>query len=182
MLYKTKLEACRAWVETFNAIPANVIEKLLKADCEEITEVTKPSRYDRVELYDGSEGEIIDIMNTKQSPVYRVKLDTPDSKGHETVLVHDCDFSVLRDGYLPMWGTLWAFDNSIDNDWLSGEFDTDGLQLMSDCGFRIYEQEDYGYIFGIDGAGYDFYESHWLPLYRARGMRWDEETRSENAR
>ena len=43
---------------------------------------------------------------------------------------------------------------------------------MADCGFRIYEQEDYGYIFGIDGAGYDFYEAHWIPLYKARGLKW----------
>lgn len=46
---------------------------------------------------------------------------------------------------------------------------------MADCGFRIYEQEDYGYIFGIDGAGYDFYDEHWCPLYKARGLRWHDE-------
>ena len=26
----------------------------------------------------------------------------------------------------------------------------------------------------IDGAGYDFYESHWIPLYKARGLQWHE--------
>lgn len=30
---------------------------------------------------------------------------------------------------------------------------------------------------GIDGAGYNFYEAHWLPLYNARGLQWhDTET------
>lgn len=46
---------------------------------------------------------------------------------------------------------------------------------MADCGFRIYEQEDLGYVFGIDGAGYDFYSEHWIPLYKARGLHWHKE-------
>lgn len=46
---------------------------------------------------------------------------------------------------------------------------------MADCGFRVYKQEDYEYIFGIDGAGYDFYESHWCPLYKARGLHWHKD-------
>ena len=68
-----------------------------------------------------------------------------------------------------MWGTMWSFTDSSDNSWLE---DKKNLQTMADCGFRIYEQEDYGYIFGIDGAGYDFYEAHWIPLYKARGLEW----------
>lgn len=74
-----------------------------------------------------------------------------------------------RDSFLPMWGTMWSFESPLDNDWLE---DKKNLKAMADCGFRIYEQEDYGYIFGIDGAGYDFYEAHWIPLYKARGLRW----------
>lgn len=37
---------------------------------------------------------------------------------------------------------------------------------MSQCGFRIFRSEEFGYFFGIDGAGYDFYEAHWIPLIR----------------
>ena len=32
----------------------------------------------------------------------------------------------------------------------------------------------FGYIFGIDGAGYDFYEDHWIPLYKERGIQWHD--------
>lgn len=71
-----------------------------------------------------------------------------------------------------MWGTLWAFGDSVDNWWLE---EHGGLQAMADCGFRIYEQEDYEYVFGIDGAGYDFYSEHWIPLYKARGLHWHKE-------
>ena len=71
---------------------------------------------------------------------------------------------------LPMWGTMWSFGESIDEWWLE-----ENLETMKECGFRIYESEDFGYVFGIDGAGYDFYESHWIPLYEARGLRWHKE-------
>lgn len=65
-----------------------------------------------------------------------------------------------------------AFGDSIDEEWLGRD---DNLRVMADCGFRIYEQEDIGYLFGIDGAGYDFYGEHWIPLYKARGLHWHKE-------
>ena len=74
--------------------------------------------------------------------------------------------------YLPMWSTMWSFGDSADDYWLEEE---GGLELMAECGFRIYEQEDFGYLFGIDGAGYSFLHEHWIPLYKARGLRWHRE-------
>ena len=71
------------------------------------------------------------------------------------------------DTIFPMWGTMWSFSDSAANHWLE-----ENLKAMADCGFRIYEQEDYGYVFGIDGCGYDFYEAHWIPLYKAFGLKW----------
>lgn len=70
-----------------------------------------------------------------------------------------------------MWGWLWQFGDSADDYWLE---ELDGIRIMSECGFRIYEHEEWGYFFGIDGAGYDFYEAHWEPLYRARGLQWHD--------
>ena len=74
--------------------------------------------------------------------------------------------------YLPMWGTMWSFGDSADDYWLEKR---GGLELMAECGFRIYEQEDFGYLFGIDGAGYSFMDEHWIPLYKARGLHWHRE-------
>ena len=73
---------------------------------------------------------------------------------------------------LPMWGTMWSFGDSIDDSWLEED---NNLQLMSECGFRIYRHCEHGYFFGIDGAGYDFFESHWIPLYKARGLMWHDD-------
>lgn len=71
--------------------------------------------------------------------------------------------------FLPMWGTMWTFGESLDEDWARGN-----IEIMQSCGFRVYEQDDLGILFGIDGAGYNFYEEHWIPLYKARGFKWHD--------
>ena len=95
------------------------------------------------------------------------------------IVLQDTEFEVERYENLPMWGTMWSFGEGIDDDWLSGEFGEDGRVLMSRCGFRIYEHDTWGYFFGIDGAGYDFYEDHWIPLYKARGLHWHKDEEKE---
>ena len=97
--------------------------------------------------------------------IYTIRLDNDE----EITTTDTNDFEVQRDEYFPMWGTMWSFDDNCDVRWLE-----DNMQIMANCGFRIYESEDYGYIFGIDGAGYDFYEAHWIPLYKAIGLKWHD--------
>jgi len=77
----------------------------------------------------------------------------------------------------PTWGTMWSFSSTLDNEWLNDE---DNRKKMSECGFRIFESDEIGYFFGIDGGGYDFYEQHWIPLYKARGIKWHDEELEEN--
>ena len=171
-MYKTKKDAAYAWVREFNAIPQSVIEKLAKVDLEEngegITEITPPSCGDRVYIFSGDHyGENGEIQSyNEDDDTYKICFD---GTGEE-VDVREDDFEVERDDFFPMWGTMWQFDNSCDNWWLENH-----LQEMADCGFRIYEQEDFEYIFG----GYDFYEAHWIPLYEKRGFHWDDETIKE---
>lgn len=74
--------------------------------------------------------------------------------------------------FLPMWGTMWSFSDPTDIWWLE---EKDGIRIMSELGFRVYFHEEWGYFFGIDYAGYDFYERHWIPLYKARGLQWHKE-------
>lgn len=75
-------------------------------------------------------------------------------------------------GELPRWAMLWSFGSTLDDVWLE---DFDGVSKMSKCGFVIFESEKYGYFFGIDGGGYNFYTEHWIPLYKERGLHWHEE-------
>ncbi len=172
MRYETLSEACHAWVESFNAIPVSVVEKLKEySEYCDIIEITPPAKYDYVYItggeYRGESGEIIKTNDEEERYYVRLNQD-------KTVWVDKDDLDVERYEALPMHGTMWAFDDMIDRDWLSEEFCEGSLQAMADCGFRIYKSEDYGYIFGIDGAGYNFYEAHWYPLYKARGLHWHD--------
>lgn len=167
MLYDTIREAVHEWGREFNAVPRGIVEKLIKADggaCDAIREVTPPARGCTVYVFDkDSYGEIVQHIS---DDTYRIEL-----YNGERIDISEDSFEVEYDSYLPMWNTMWAFNDFCDNYWL----ENGGLQIMADCGFRIYEQEDYGYIFGIDGCGYDFYEEHWIPLYKARGLHWHKE-------
>ena len=162
-MYATKMtirEATQKWVGEVSRIPIGIVEKLLEANPDELQEITPASVYDRVDLYDGEHSGVGEITGyDEERPVY-----TPSrwTMGRKSRRNGTC-FDVRRDDYLPMWGTMWAFGDLSDEDWL----ERGGLQKMADCGFRIYEQEDYGYIFGIDGAGYSFFDEH-LSLYIRR--------------
>lgn len=163
-------EAANLWVNRdMIAVPYSVVKKLAKySDYNDIVEITPPAISDSVYVFSNGEyGYISDYATDDDgNGIYTIALDID-----EKITITDIDeFEVQHDDFLPMWGTMWAFDSNIDTEWLENN-----LQLMANCGFRIYESEDYGYIFGIDGAGYDFYESHWIPLYKARGLMWHDE-------
>ena len=160
-------EAAHEWVREFNAIQQDMIDTLMRNDPDSWCEVTAKSRGDRVYCYDHFECGEIDAYDV-ETEMYTVELDNGQS-----VQVAEEDMELDAYSSLPMWGTMWSFGDSTDNYWLS---DKNGIRLMSMCGFRIYEHEEWGYFFGIDGAGYDFYESHWIPLYKARGLHWHDES------
>lgn len=99
--------------------------------------------------------------------------------GHEFTLLNPPDLhndneeddepeqSYPTEGLFPMWGTMFTFKDSLDDHWIQ-----DNLEVMRDCGFFVYESEHFEYTFGIDGGGYDFYEAHWIPLYKKRGLNY----------
>ena len=165
--FTTIREAAEAWVQGFNAIPSGVLEKL---GTEEVYEITPISRGDRVYIWGDEQGEVVKVRRDGKALV-----EMDGDRSHRLIDLDNLEAE--RDGWLPMWGTLWTFGDSIDEEWANGEYLGPHLQEMADCGFRIYEQEDFGLIFGIDGCGYDFYESHWIPLYKARGLKWHEGAR-----
>lgn len=84
-------------------------------------------------------------------------------------------YSEDENGYaystFPTWGTVWSFGDSMDDYWLE---EKDGIKQMTDLGFIVLEHDEYGYWFGVDAGGFDFYEGFWIPLYEARGLQWHE--------
>ena len=88
----------------------------------------------------------------------------------ELTEIEEIGDKIEHDSWLPIWGWMWMMDDKLDEYWIR-----DNLESVSKLGFRIFEDQDNGYLFiGIDGAGYDFYEEHWIPLYKARGLKWHD--------
>ena len=69
----------------------------------------------------------------------------------------------------PMWGWVWGID---DSGWIDSEWVGSHIKELQDIGFTIIHHGEYGYFLGIDGAGYDFYKHHWIPLYDLLGFNW----------
>ena len=179
-------EAAHEWVREMNAIPYGLINKIVEMDINSIHEVTAPVKGDSVYVYDLPDTDIEGLQYTcndsygiitsydEETEEYVIEL-----SGGTRIKCEADNFEVnCRDNFLPIWGTLWTFGDSADDYWLTN---CDGIRKMSECGFRIYESDDFGYFFGIDGAGYDFYEAHWIPLYKARGLQWHDTEENEAA-
>ena len=157
-------DATREWVSEFNAFPREMIEIVFNK-CE-WRELTMPTVDDRVYVFgECQSGEIINDTDKE----YIIELDN----GEEIKINKENYFSEMEvERYydiFPMWGTMWQFSDPCDIYWLESK---DGIAKLSECGFRVYYCDEFGYFFGIDGAGYDFYEQHWIPLYKARGLKW----------
>lgn len=176
-------EAASDWVErSLIPIPMHVIEKLGEySDYYDMCEITPRTAgmYVRIDTrgtdnYETLNGESVctdDLPNTGEIVQYlgdEMYLVQPDSPYNGDPICCADDQIEPTEGYygLPAWGTMWAFKYSTDSDWVR-----EHLHETADCGFRIYESEDFGCMIGIDGGGYDFYESHWIPLHRARGFQ-----------
>lgn len=161
-------DAVHRWVAEFNAFPYSMIDKLMEVDVDSWHEVTTPAVGNIVMIAEG--GNLLESGEIEsydcETETYIVEVDSG-----EQIKVNETDFDVEKDSRLPAWGTLWQFGDSCDDYWLKEQ---NGIRIMSDCGFRIYEHDEWGYFFGIDGAGYDFYSEHWIPAYKKRGLQWHD--------
>lgn len=171
-------EAAKEWVREMNAFPYSMIEKLVYDNIDDWYEVTVPSSGDRVYMcnfpeldVEGKEYNTDDNCGTIQDYNEEEKIYTIELDNGAIIECSEEDFEVDRNSFLPMWGTLWSFGDGCDDYWLENE---DGIRKMSECGFRVYCHDEWGYFFGLDGAGYDFYGEHWIPLYKTRGLQWHD--------
>lgn len=156
-------EQVEDWVSRMNEVPTDMIDKLMDDDSG-FKEVTAPDVGDTVYVYCvGNVGQIIEIrdpLDYDDEILYQIRLDS----GH-IIFCNVEEFEVERDSRVPMWSTMWSFYENDDQYWIE---DPENVRIMSKCGFRVYKSLEFGYFFGIDGAGYDFYSQHWIPLYEAR--------------
>lgn len=74
--------------------------------------------------------------------------------------------------HCPMWGTWFHPAGQWQEEWLC-----EHAEEVARLGFtiiRVWLDGCEDLFIGIDGAGYSFYEEHWIPLYRLCGFRWHE--------
>lgn len=165
-------EATSEWINrSFDAIDTCILRKLYSYDPDDWHEVTEPSVGETVYVYSEScTGEIVgyDEENGFEIELY---------DSGKTIFAEKDDFEREDDTFWPMWNTMWGFSDSADIWWM----ENGGIEALSKCGFRVYESEEFGFYFGIDGCGYNFKEAHFIPLYKERGLRWHDEPEEEIA-
>lgn len=162
----TKEEAVALWVNSFNAIPCQLIQRAVQNNPDDWVELTLPVVGDTVYSFKhGVTGTVEEIDYVEGL----ITLDLGDY--YDTVAIDDVE--IQYESMFPMWGTLWSFGDVLDEEWARYNIDE-----ISKAGFRVFEDSYDGTIYlGIDGAGYDFYKHHWEPLYDARGLKWHSEVR-----
>jgi len=181
----TKEDAVSAWVNEFHKVPKEVSELLFKNEkLYEVTPIAKGSHvYVNSCEYDGDAEvvsnrgldkkgyELLDEDGYELDDHFMVEAYNSATGKYDTYTISEDKLEQTFNSCLPMWGNMWAFGEESDNHWI----DSGGLESLAECGFRVYETESYGYVFGIDGMGYSFKEDHFTPLYEARCLRWHTE-------
>ena len=219
-------EATEKWVKGFNLINQSIIEKALKENVDDFTELT-PIMVGSTVYYDGdyckveeidsnkallkihkkiigaleirtiiynnqelhildynydSEGLYFELDNDMKIKISELKTILFKNQKVNVTFVKDdqieidsyfisvnkCDIEFSS--WFSMSKSLWTLPNSFDEEWVKSH-----IKEVAKCGFRIFEDEATCDIYlGIDGYGYDFYEKHWIPLYKARGLHWHD--------
>lgn len=90
----------------------------------------------------------------------------------------ECEGPMGCDCVIPQHSDLaWpaGWDTLFRPVWPDDEWVRRNLDAVAGCGFLVFDCQYCGILLAIDGAGYDFYEHHWIPLYEARGFKWENE-------
>ncbi len=140
-------KACEEWVKEWSFIPTRLLEIAYGETSDDI-EIIAPALEDYKKEY------------IKDGYCYR--------DGD----CESCRYESCRDSYfenvpkIPARGYIFTPKEEIDRKWLKA-----CAEIIADwCGVIVYYTEEIGYYVGINGAGYDFYDALWIPLYTLRGF------------
>ncbi len=163
-------EATKRWVDEFSFINQSILMDAVGDDLDRWIDLTGEiiAVGDKV-YYNGEDWEVLETL--EDDMLFLESLDDPESMG--CVEVDACEVELEQDYYrelFPMWGFLFNPKEDLDEEWI-----LNNLDIVKECGFRAFEYYPTGDIFlGVDGAGYNFYDAHWIPLYKARGLKWHD--------
>jgi hypothetical protein len=164
-------DAARRWLEQFDHVPASVIEKMAKAD-----EAMSYYESDSLRLVAGPR-IVCDPCNLDYegpSTLSEMREHAMQGRGIPCDWCDHTPGDQWREGFpthaFPVaWSTLFAPRDRLDQNWI-----LEHAEAVAKLGLYVFQSEDYGCLLGIDGAGFDFDEAFWIPLYRLRGLKWHD--------
>lgn len=162
-------EAAETWVSTFSHIPGTLIEKLgahdeavLYYDSDDFRLIASPLIECCVcgAAYEGDK-TLVELARLRIFGQGVTCTGCPQNEGDAWGIGHPAN------AFPCAWGTLFSPKDELDQLWLHNHYDE-----VASLGLFVFESEELGYLLGIDGAGLDFYEAYWIPLYKQRGLQW----------
>jgi hypothetical protein len=163
--------AAESWIDQFDRVPASVIEKMAQSD-----EAMTYYDSDSLRLVASPRIECTGCDATYEGERTLKELHELDQAGRGEACPfceHNAGDDWMRgcpvNAFPCAWGTLFTPRDRLDCEWV-----LEHAQAVARLGFFVFESEDFGCLLGIDGAGFDFYDTFWIPLYRMRGLQWHE--------
>jgi hypothetical protein len=166
----TLRQAAESWIAGFDQVPASVIEKMAIAD-----EAMTYYDSDSLRLAASPRTACIYCGGTYEGEQTLRQLQELDRSGQGTPCPCDGNSGDQWETGFPVhafpcaWGTLFAPRERLDREWV-----LERAEQVAALGFFVFESEDYGCLLGIDGAGYDFFDAYWIPLYELRDLQWHD--------
>ena len=106
-------------------------------------------------------------------PTDKEVLDNYNKKSMTEDELEDAKMEMMDTQREVMWGTLFeAKDKDVAEDIIDNSD-----AIISDAGFTIIDlsrenegEFETGVFLGVNGMGYDFFDAHWIPLYKILGV------------
>lgn len=161
--HEIKEHCMRRFNSEFNSIPLDVVEKYYDHELHDYIE--QPSIFImRKEWWNSvvaeKQKEIEEQYNLDYGMLY------PDDRPYESFehYLEEEYYNEIMDYFYnehyPMWGTVFEAKDSYVNDVVKENIDS-----LYEIGIVvIYEKGNLNCMLFINGAGYDFYEAHWIPM------------------
>jgi len=156
-----KRQAVKNLFDVLHEIPTDVVLTLYRDGS--VTEIT-PIRFgSSVERNDSSEMmEVIEIL-----PNGHYLTETFDE--YETLVVSPEEVRIVFPEEVPNFDTMWQFNDPNLIQWLE---QLGNIDKIGDCGFRIYQYEELGYLLGMEHDNYENIEKCFELLYDAMDLNW----------
>tara|TARA_R100001143_G_C3234798_1_gene76390 strand:- start:43 stop:483 length:441 start_codon:yes stop_codon:yes gene_type:complete len=106
-------------------------------------------------------------------PTDKEVLDNYNKKSMTEDELEDAKMEMMDTQREVMWGTLFEAKNKFVAEDIIDNSDA----IISDAGFTIIDlsrenegEYETGVFLGVNGMGYDFFDAHWIPLYKILGV------------